>query len=210
MFLQRRVQLHSDAILERPGVKGVSVTVRQHDHRWRVVEVMVQDDNGRTADTYAATLLTPQYWSLKVRAINDSLTQGANTETSMPMGVTFQEYGAVVQQNRRLLIWLPVPSRLASLLGVKLAEVEIYEFFADSSLYGRIVEIRRPHHHRPARHWRGAYGIARRLGITPAIFTSWLGNRRPKLWHRVVIVLAVIGGIPSDITLLIRVLIRAR
>lgn len=204
MTPQRRVQLHTDAILKRSGVNGVFVKVRLHNHRWRITEIHVQDKNGCVPDTYAVTLLTPKYWTPEIKAINACLIETASA--SLPMGVMFRNTGAVVQQNRRLLLRLPIPAKLAVILKVRLAEIEIYEFFADSNLYGRIVEIRKHHRRRPDRHWRGSYRIARFFGIPSSTFTDWLDGQKPRLYHRLVIMLGILGGIPSDIVLLIRVL----
>jgi len=189
-----KYKLHTDVMLERPNVKGISITVLQHDYRWRVTEIRVQNEGGWTTDTYATTLLTPCHWSNKVWIINDKLRR-----SSIPMGTMFMDNGAAVRQNRRLLLLLP-----------KLVEIEIYEFFADSILYGRVVEIRRCNQRRPNRHWLGSYDIVRFLGITPATFTGWLNDQKPNSWHKIVIAIAQVGGIPSDIVLLVRVLIHAR
>ena len=204
---ERETQLHTDAILRRPGVEGVSVTIRRHDLRWRIAEIKILGAGGSAPDTYAATLLMSKYWTLKVEAINAELAQAA-AGASPPMGVMFRDRGAVVQQNRRLLLWLPVPQALASRLGARLAEVEVYEFFADSVLYGRVVEVRRRSRVRPARRWRGSFAAALRLSVPADVFVGWVGGQKLSWKQKLIVAAAMVSGVPGDVALVVRVLVQ--
>jgi hypothetical protein len=153
------IHLHTDVILQQPGVQGVSVVVHRHDRRWRVAEIKILDASGYVPDTYAATLLTSKYWTLKVEAIDAELAQAA-AGVSPPMGVMFRDRALLCGKIVGFCFGFPFRAGVGFAAGAKLAEVEVYEFFAGPVLYGRVVEVRRRGRQRPARRWRGSFAAA--------------------------------------------------
>lgn len=167
------IELHTDRLKRETG-SAIVCKVLSHDttRRTRVALLQADASPNRTTQVTAFTRLTPHYWSARITTIDHLLKQGGL------MGETFRNQGLAIQQNRLLCLKLPVGSGyISALYGCKwwtITEVECYEFWANDSLYGIVLEIKKPGHTAPPRPARGSYKAWRLTGKTPAKFTEQL------------------------------------
>lgn len=204
--------LQTDALRRETGAAGIVARVLQHDMARRVAVICTVDDQGRhTPQTYAVTKLCSREWSPQLGEVNAVIAQGAS------MGEAFREHGLSVYQNRRLLLWrvkLPLTAWLARLFDVKtgtLAEIEVYDLFADGHRYGLVLEIKRPGRKvRNQRRCFGSYEFLRALGISREMFTSWLEGKEPTFTQRLLLWLGRLVGVGQGLTFAAAELIKSR
>lgn len=161
------IELQTDLLRKDVGSDSVVCDVLRHnvEQRSRLVTIVSLHDGKSTTQAIAYTLLAPHAWTEDIARIDQLLKRGSL------MGETFRSEGYAIRQNRLLHLRLPVVrqdfARQFNCSWWNLACVEAYEFWADDSLYGIVLEIKNPHRRLvPQRPCMGLYAILRRTGYT--------------------------------------------
>jgi hypothetical protein len=176
------LELQTDRLKREVGASFVTCDVLRHDvaARNRLVVLSTGTRNqpvheSKAPQTVAHALLSPEGWTPQVAAIDDELAKGKL------MGETFRAHNMTVRQNRLFKRRLPLEDKcLADLYQVPpgtLAEVECYEFWADTVLYAVVTEIKNPARTQtPQRPQLGLASFLHSQGVEHSDFITWLDN----------------------------------
>lgn len=198
------IELHTDRLRKETNADEVVCAVLQHDveRRNRLITIDSIKGGKRTVQTIAYTFLMPHRWAAEVKTVDRLLKNGGL------MGETFRRNGFTIRQNRLVRVRLPLLSRAFadkfSCSRWRFSEVEVYEFWASSSLYGFVVEIKNPAtKHALPRKSVGLHSLHRHLGVTTKHMFDWLDGVRPmpNVMH---LALAHIAGVITSFYLYLR------
>lgn len=177
------IVLHTDHLRKELQADTITCDVLRHDieGRHRLITIVSVSGNKRSVQTIAYTRLLRHKWDKQVAAIDTILKAGSL------MGETFRKHGLGVRQNRLLCVRLPLCNRhFAETFQCQiwnLCEVEVYEFWANETPYGLVVEIKHPSRKPLQRKNIGYHEILHRLGVTSKAFIEQLDNEQITLTH---------------------------
>lgn len=161
------IELQTDRLRKETAACDIHSKVHFHSRtkQWRLTTLEATDaNNHHRPQAVAFTLLHVPAWDATITAVDKLL------ENHKLMGETFSRKGYKVRQNRLFRARLPLLNpRLAKLYRCSVfqsAEVECYEFWANSTLYGIVIEIKHPHRRQaPERPAIGLHSILQQCGV---------------------------------------------